>query len=263
MEKLRPYPHDLFDQKDPYLIDLPDGLQVMGTLRGHISPDLPLCLITHGDLGYGDDLMQYNAARALSAAGIASLRLSVYGSYKDNLRNSLDVTQKEYANDVTAAIDHLHGRGVTKLFGAGHSAGGLALLMASPKAELDGMVLWDPSHGLLWGKHEGLWDGEEIVGDLIVQRKGHAYVRSKRQVEFERNMGDTTHFAVGKQNLLVISAGKGDLTDYGRQYIDAASEPKQHVILQEAGHAFTEGETLQEVLDLTVGWFRLVQPDMP
>jgi dienelactone hydrolase len=248
--------HGLYDQKEPYLIDLPDNLQVMGTLRGRISPDLPLCLLTHGSLGYGDDLIQYNAARALSAAGIASLRLSVFGGAADNLRNRLEVTQQDYADDVTTVTDHLRNQGISKLFGAGHSAGGLALLMASPKVQLDAMVLWDPSHGLLWEKYKGLSDGEEIMGDLIVQRKGDAHVRSKRQVDFEHNMGDTTHCAANKQNLLIISAGQGELTDYGKQYIDAALEPKKHIILPEAGHCFTEGETLQELLGLTATWFR-------
>lgn len=247
-----------FSEQRPYSVDLPDGLQTTGVLRGPLSSDIPLCLMTHGDLGYGNGLVQYNTARTLSAAGIASLRLSVNGGPEDNLRNRFDVTQEVYAADVTAAADQLRNEGVGKLFGAGHSAGGLALLMASPKVEFDGLVLWDPSHGSSWGSHEGLEDGEEIIGDLVVQRKGNAYVRSLRQIESQTNMGDTTQLAIGKRALLIISAGKDadTLISYSQQYIDAASEPKSHIILKDTGHDLAGGEAIAEIGNLTAAWIK-------
>jgi hypothetical protein len=151
-------------------------------------------------------LLSYLAARYLFEKGISSLRLFMY-DFSPNTRNLLDCTLETHVEDFDAVIAELRNRGGKKIFGVGHSFGGITILRSDSK--LDGAVLWDPTHGLFWAEHPASDENfPEIIKDnIIIGTSGYAYIRSLRADEQKNKMGDTTKWAANKDYpLMIVSA---------------------------------------------------------
>lgn len=136
-------------EEETLYFELPDtdGLKIKGILRGKF--DKPLAVIMHGRPGAGNDLLPYLAARYLYEKGISSLRLFMY-DFLPKTRNLLDCTLETHVADFDVVIAELRRRQAEKIFGVGHSFGGLTILRSDSK--LNGAVLWDPTHGSVWAE---------------------------------------------------------------------------------------------------------------
>jgi hypothetical protein len=71
-------------------------------------------------------------------------------------------------------------------------------------------------------------------------------------------MGDTSNWTKGKgYPQLLISAGKGMLTDLGTKYIKAADPPKKQIIIGAARHGFDDSdEVMQQLFSATAKWLK-------
>ncbi|MEO6761223.1 MAG: alpha/beta hydrolase [Candidatus Saccharimonadales bacterium] len=238
-------------------IDLPGtkNLHIEGILRG--SYDHPLVIMMHGRPGGGNGLLQYLGARYLYEQGFASLRLSMY-SFEPNTRDLLDCKLQTHVDDFETVVDYVRQQGTKTVFGAGHSYGGLTILKS--KAQLDGAVLWDPSHGNYWTEHSEPDPEfpEKTVGDIVVGLAGHGYVVSSAMNQADFAMGDTTTWAAGKgYPLEIISAEKGELAQLGKRYIEVADEPKRQVVVGGAHHSFQDSdEVTMELFKQTADWLK-------
>lgn len=239
-------------------IDLPktDGLRIKGILRGSLKQ--PLVVMMHGRPDSGNSLLQYLGARYLYERGVASLRLFMYDT-KPKTRNLLDCTLQTHVGDFEIVVRYLQEHNVPKIFGVGHSYGGITILLS--KVKLDGAVLWDPSHGSYWGEMRGKrYENEfpeKTVEDIVIGLSGKGYIFPKIMDEQDNKLGDTSKLAAHKgYPLKLIAAGKGAMADLGKRYIDAADEPKQFVEIAEAGHSFYDSdEVMLRLFEETTSWF--------
>jgi dienelactone hydrolase len=238
-------------------IDLPNtnGLKIKGLLRGDYFQ--PLAIIVHGRPGSGNELLPFLYARYLYEHGIASLRLFMYDFTKDT-RNLIDCTLETYSSDFDVVVGSLRAKGVVRIFGVGHSYGGLTILKAS--AKLDAAVLWDPTHGLVFTQETENEDYGEFpeldFGDIIVVSTGYGYISSKKEKAYDMKLGDNTELASNKgYPLKIISAGKGVMTNYAKKYIEVADTPKEHVTIADARHQFDDSDdVITELFNESTAW---------
>ena len=238
-------------------VDLPgtERLKIKGLLRG--SYDQPLVVMMHGRGGQGNSLLEYRGARYLYEQGFASLRLFMYAG-EHGTRNIGDCTLDTHVANFDIVIEYLRSKGVQKLLATGHSYGGQTILIS--QAKLDGAVLWDPSHGSYWAEHpepEAEFP-EVILGDYVIGTSGKGYIFPKKMDEYDRKSGDTTELAAHKgYPLEIISAGAGGLSHLGKRYIEAADEPKKHVVIEGAHHQFEDSdEVILQLFKETADWFK-------
>ncbi len=243
--------------EETLLIDLPSagGLKIKGILRGEFTQ--PLIVMMHGRPGSGNELLQYLGARYLHEQGFASLRLFMY-DFEPNTRNLLDCTLQTHADDFDAVIDYLRGQKVPKVFAVGHSYGGLTILRS--KSKLDGAVLWDPTHGLVWHGDQS-WKKdllEEEYKKIIIMLSGYGCILPKAMREEDYAFGDNSSWATHKgYPLKLIAAGKGAMVDLGQKYIAAADESKQFIKIPDAHHQFEDSdEVVLRLFEETSGWFK-------
>lgn len=239
-------------------IDLPDtnGLKIKGILRGELTQ--PLVVMMHGRPSDGNHRLQYLGARYLYEHGFSSLRLFMY-DFEPNTRNLLNCTLQTHADDFDAVIRYVRNQAVPKVFGVGHSYGGITVLKA--KEKLDGAVLWEPTHGLIWHdeayqKEEAQTAPEKIIDDFNIGLAGPGYVEPHRMVKEDNELKDNSKWAARKSYpLKFIAAPGGVLKDYIKLYAEVADEPKAYVEISGAGHSFDESDDIMLQLFVeTVSW---------
>lgn len=239
--------------------DLPgtNALRIKSILRG--SLDKPVAVMMHSRPGSGNELLQYLGARYLHEFGISSVRLFMY-DFAPRTRNLLDCTLQTHADDFDEVVKQVRNSGAPKVFGIGHSYGGITVLKA--KSALDAAVLWDPTHGAFWSEHRGKEYEkdypEKVVGDYVIGLAGYAYVTSKQMEDLDYSMGDTSNWAAHKHYpLKIISAGNGAMIDLGKRYVDAAGEPKEQVVISGASHQFEDSDKIvSKLYEETVSWLK-------
>jgi dienelactone hydrolase len=174
----------------------------------------------------------------------------------------VDCTLPIHVKDFDAVVEYLRSKKVQQLFAIGHSYGGLTILQSASK--LDGAVLWDPTHGNVFHKSESLkWQKNsrlKIVGELRLYLDGWGYIEPKAIDDEQKIMGDTTSLAAHKgYPLKIIAAGKGIMTDLQQKYIKVADEPRELVIIDEAGHQFEDSdEVVLRLFQETGSWFKKI-----
>jgi hypothetical protein len=241
--------------EEELLFDLPDsgGLKIRGILRG--SLDMPLAIVMHGRGGGPNNTIYFLLARYLAERGIASLRLAMY-DHGENYRNLVDCTLQTHAHDFSVVVDELRERGVAKLFAVGHSYGGLTILMSD--RQLEGAVLWDPSHGGWWMDNpKDDVEGPELkIGGVIINTDGRGYIHGQIARDFDIKLGDTTSLASGKgYPLMAITGTESIIRDYVRRYIDAAEDPKELVVIDGATHQMNDSDfVIDQLLFATHRW---------
>ncbi len=241
-------------------VDLPDGHKIKGILRGNLKK--PLVVMMHGRPGSGNELLQFLGARHLHEKGFSVLRLFMY-DFEETARNLLGCTLQTHTEDFETVVNYLKKQNVPKIFAIGHSYGGLTILKS--KTKIDGAVLWDPTHGLIWHE-EGDWQQnfpEKIYDDIIVGIAGNGYIVPKTMNEQDMAMGDTTNLAAQKgYPLKIIAAGKGAMSHLGMRYFEVADEPKEFIEISEAHHQFEDSdEVMRQLFEETVQWFEGILND--
>ncbi len=235
--------------------DLPDSgdLHIEGILRGEACD--PLVVMMHGLGGKANATLQFLGARYLHERGFNTLRLNMYG-YGDGTRNLHDCLVQTHVEDFEVVADNLRSQGVERLFAIGHSVGGLTLLRS--KIELEGAVLWDPSHGNWWrAQNETSSPDVVYAAGSRIDLQGVGSIWSQgMQREFE-NMGDTTTLAKGKgYPMKIVSALDGELIETNRAYAEAADEPKELHEIKGATHNFDDSDRVMlELFEETADWF--------
>jgi hypothetical protein len=255
---MRELTYESIDEEILYF-DLPDsdGLKIKGILRGNFNE--PMTVIMHGKPGAGNELLPYLGARYLFEKGLSTLRLFMY-DFSPDTRNLLDCTLETHVEDFDVVLAELRKRGVKKIFGIGHSFGGITILRSDSK--LDGAVLWDPTHGSFWAEHPAPDENfpEIILDNIKIGTSGYGYVGSIRDDEQKRKMGDTSDWAANKDYpLMIISAGKGSMAHLGKRYIDVAAEPKKHIVIENASHHFEDSDdVILQLFEESTNWLNSI-----
>lgn len=230
-------------------IPTPDRKIIYGKLRGPLSQTL--VIFVHGLGGRMDQHIYYNGARFLEKHNISSFRFNLY-SWEDDARNLSDCTIETHSNDLDTVIGYFRKQGAKKIFVVGHSFGGPTILLSKNK-DYDGVILWDPSYA----EPLSFKDAEYI--DCLDMYKGRwefEILFNKEMVEEEKDLKDREEKAIQgiKVPIKVITAGNGFLKEGGKKYFELASDPKEHVVIEGAGHTFDEDRIEEKLFEETLSW---------
>lgn len=238
-----------------WVIDTPDGAKIYGvTVKTRSNPSKKAVLIVNG-LGCFYFYHPYSAAAAFFVDhGYDVIRFN-FCDAREKARNILECTLETFVADFHQVLDK-H-RGIYEgLYLAGHSYGGLIIMIANPKG-VAAASLWDPSYNMAdhsWA--DGLT--EELPGDRLLIRWGGAYVSSQKMWDDEkviskaycRSLSETAQFPIQ-----VIHAGRGLLHTYGESWHTYCPRPADYYLIENAGHFFEQLDSVPVLLDKCSAWY--------
>lgn len=229
----------------------PDGKVIYGKLRGPLSQTL--AIFVHGLGGRMDQHIYYNGARFLEKRNISSFRFNLY-SWEKDARNLSNCTIEMHSKDLDTVIDYFRKQGAKKIFVIGHSFGGPTILLSKNK-DYDGVILWDPSYA----EPLSFKDAKYIESlDMYKGKWEFEILFNKEMVEEAKTLKEREEKATQqiKVPIEIITAGNGFLIDGGKRYFELANEPKEHVILEGAGHGFDEDGIEEKLFNETLSWIK-------
>ena len=100
---------------------------IYGTLRGSLKN--PLLVFVHGFTGYKDEHIFFNGARFFEKKGFSTFRFDLYNWNKD-ARKLEECTLSLHGEDLDTVVKYLRKKGANKIFVAGHSFGGVTVLLS-------------------------------------------------------------------------------------------------------------------------------------
>lgn len=236
-----------------------DSKCIYGVLRlpkGKTIPsEKPLVVFIHGLTGHKNEHHFFNGVRFFEKRGWPTFRFDLYGDEKKS-RHLRYCTLETHAEDLDLVIDYFKNKGVKKIFVAGHSYGGLTILM-SKKQKYNAVALWDSSYepfGFL--KHAKRIKAEKYSG--YIKDWGIQFVLGEKMIKEAKKL-------TGKkcENLIkslrvpvkIIVAGKGDSIKDGQKYFKAANAPKEFMAIKNATHCFDEDGAEEKLFQETYNWF--------
>lgn len=110
-----------------------DGIRLNAELEkpDGVSGKCPLCIVIHGFTGHMDEEHILGTARAIRAAGIATLRVNMYG-HGNSGGTFQEHTLYKWLTNAMTVIDYARSLDfVTELYLCGHSQGGLLVILAA------------------------------------------------------------------------------------------------------------------------------------
>jgi len=229
-----------------------DGKKIYGILRGGF--DKPLLIFVHGFTGDMNKHLFFNAARFFEKKGFSTFRFNLY-DWRKGARKLNECTLSLHGKDLDTVVDYFRKKGVKKIFVAGHSFGGVTVLLSQGQG-FDAAILWDSS------------------GDKDVHLKAK-YVKEIGKYLFED--GWAVNFTIGKamyeENnkklvptelikkikvpIKVIIASAGEMTEEGKKLFNAAKKPKDIAAIEGATHNFDEDGAEEKLFEETYSWIKL------
>ncbi|PJA45715.1 hypothetical protein CO174_01710 [Candidatus Uhrbacteria bacterium CG_4_9_14_3_um_filter_50_9] len=226
--------------------------KIYAVRRGNFKK--PVAVLVHGLSCTMNEHCLFNGSHFLETHGFSTLRFNLY-DWHDDARKLHECDFTTYARDVETVVSYLRGKGVKKIFGVGHSFGGVSILYAKPNL-FDAISLWDASNyatlpkgfekkftRIFHGKHllRGNWDF--VMNPKLLT-----------QIETTDWKSLTSQFPTPTQ---VIVAGKGMLIKGGRQYFkNSSAVQKEFFVVKGAGHCFDEEGAEDQLFLATVKWFK-------
>lgn len=215
----------------------------------------PLVVFVHGLTGHKNEHHFFNGARFFERRGWPTFRFDLYGDEKYS-RHLQNCTLETHAKDLDTVIDYFKNKGVKKIFVAGHSYGGLTILM-SKERKYNAVALWDASYNpFRFFKHMKRinikkfagyiedWGVQFIIGEAMMKEAKRLTVRKCDNLIQEIGVP-----------VKIIVAGKGVLVSGGRKYFKAANMPKAFATIKAATHCFDEDGAEERLFQETHKWF--------
>ncbi|MFB6266003.1 MAG: alpha/beta hydrolase [Candidatus Nanohaloarchaea archaeon] len=211
-------------------------------------------LILHGFTGdhIGAKYQFVDLAREIRRNGFNAFRFDYAGSGNsegDFSDQNLETTVRDAVN----AVEHLESDGVDtgSLGVVGHSKGGSTAILLSEERGVDALTTWSTvsDYGDLWpdelGEHA---DTEEVV--LYGFR--YPFDNAVEPLDYDfpglvSGLDIPTFFVHGERDEDVPPR-------HSRELYDAASEPKELLLLENSDHVFTDPSERRELVDKTAEW---------
>ena len=233
-----------------FTIPIPDSdlkiyAKQYGALEGTVA------VFVHGLSGHMEEHLFYNGARYFYEHGIASLRFNLY-DWHDDARKLIDCTLRTHADDLNTVLGYLNDQNTASVSAIGHSYGGPTILLANQEM-LDTIVLWDPSHGDVFGDDENEVTFVPALNAYHVNW-GTSFLIGTKMREMEKELPWNSLTEKITAPLQVISAGRGELIEQGKRYAELASGPREHITLDGASHNFDEEGVAEMLYSKSVDW---------
>lgn len=235
----------------PAVISTHDGKKIYGILRG--SLDKPLLVFIHGFTGDMNQHLFFNGARFFEKKGISAFRFNLY-SWREGARKLNDSPLSLLGKDLDTVISYFREKGVKKIFVAGHSFGGVTVLL-SQKQDFDAAILWDSS-----GDKDVHLKAKYVKAiDKYLLQEGWAEdftIGKEMYEENNKKLAPTKLIAKIKAPIKIIIAGAGEMIEDGNELFYAANEPKDKATIEGATHNFDEDGTEEKLFEETYKWIK-------
>ena len=221
---------------------------IYGTLRGSLKN--PLLVFVHGFTGYKDEHIFFNGARFFEKKGFSTFRFDLYNWNKD-ARKLEECTLSLHGEDLDTVVKYLRKKGANKIFVAGHSFGGVTVLL-SKKKEFQAAVLWDSA-----GDRDVRLNAKYIkeLGKYYFEEGAYGFTISKAMYEENnKKLKPSKLIRLMPMPIKIIVAGAGIMVEEGKKLYQNANEPKDFVIIPNAAHTFDEEGTEEKLFQGTYNW---------
>lgn len=231
------------------IIDTPDGHKIYGFLSTPKEKPDKLVIFVHGFTGNCNEHIFFNGAKYLRGEGIANFRFDLYNWQKGG-RTFTDCDIQTHVDDLKTVVEYFKNK-FKKIYLIGHSLGGIVVLQAG--LDVDGIVLWDPSHAASFIGEDD-YEYNEGLGAYLL-KWGVVFVVGKKMHDDKLQYTAPEILMAGiKCPIKIICAGNGVLKEGGKNYYSLAKEPKELVIIEGAGHTFDEDGVEEKLFAETAEW---------
>ena len=217
----------------------------------------PLVIVIHGFTGHSEERHILEVCRAVHEAGMASLRVDMYGHGKSDGK-FFDHTLFKWMTNALTVIDYAKGLDfVTDLYLCGHSQGGLMVMLAAGLKHdvIKGLIPLSPA----WRIPERARKGEVLgssfdpdhVPEEIVRASGWNlngnYIRVAQTIHVEEFIDRYT-------GQVLIVHGDGDESVPFQDGVDAAARYQHCDFIRIAGDTHCYDYHLDQVVDAVRSW---------
>lgn len=239
-------------QEEHFTLPTSDGKTIYGILTRSPKPMNKVIILAHGLTGSMHEHIHIKAREFFANHGYDVVRFDFYGAAKD-ARVLHETTLQDHAADINTVCDHFR-PSYKKLFCAGHSYGGLSLLIANPEATA--FSFWDSTFipfDLHWKnrtKLEGTpyYKAEWGVAILI----GEAMYEEARSLTRDTVHNYTHKIKAPSQ---VVLAGDNIENEPREELYTTLICEKSLEDIEGADHRFLTNNTLDTLLTKTLAWF--------
>lgn len=236
------------------VIPTPDGKRIYATLGLPRRRTDKLVLFVHGLAGCDIWPTILLGSWYMRRHGLAYCRINLY-DWRPGARTLRTSDFTTHARDTETVVRFLKRRGFHKVFGVGHSFGGLTLLRTD-SSEFEAMSLWDVSSFISYPPKK--WIRTDTTSGARYLIGGSELLLSRR---FERAMlefPNELELIAGVKCPLQICHAEGkraQLAASSRRYFRHAQKPKELVAIPGAGHSFAEEGVAELLFARTLRWF--------
>ena len=225
---------------------------IYGRLRGPLTK--PLIIFVHGLTGHMDEHIFYNGARYFEKHNFSSFRFNLYQNDKD-ARKLDQCNLKTHVHDLNLVVKYFLEKEVKKIFVVGHSYGGPTILLSNNE-NYQAIVLWDPSYN-----PKRVFTKAKYVKELnkYILKWSYGFVIGKKMFVEAKKISEKESEQIIKnvfKPIKIICAGKEKRVALAKKYYSAANQPKDFVVIKNAGHCFNENGTEDELFKQTLSWFK-------
>ena len=249
--------------EDVFSVPMGDGYSLHGRINYADEETDKAVIFCHGLTGHMYEHPYMTARVFFAARGYDVIRFNFYGDESD-ARPITDCTVALHAEDLLRLLTHFVPK-YRNLYVAGHSYGGLAILMANPP-QVSAVSLWDGTF-IPFAEDESFsapWFYNKELGEYMVNWPPIARVVGNKFYDETRSFTTPrmTQWAADfyKPAQVLAAGGFTENMPYQAKLFDElASKEKEFTPIAGAGHGFNEGVAVFDLLENTHRWFERFQ----
>lgn len=245
-------------KEEAFSIPTGDGFTIYGRINRAEQASGKAAVFCHGLTCSMNDHHLQAAKRYFAAHGYDAILFNFYGG-EDDARRVEGCSVAVHVADLNLILEHFAPL-YEKIFVAGHSYGGLTVLSANP-SRAAAVSLWDatfvPSDKDPWAQ---FWVHDKTLDTCIANWPPLRIILGKKV--YEEKMAVFTRD--GLENIAqaftrpaqVLAAGGFEMNlGHQRALYDSVRSEKAFYAVPGAGHMFSEGDTVFDLLETTYQWF--------
>lgn len=246
-------------QEETFALPLEDGHRLYGRIDYAAKPTGKAVIFAHGLTGNMYE-HQYMLARTFfTEHGYDVIRFNFYGEEADS-RRITDSSVAQHAKDLDRLLQHFSTQ-YDSLCVAGHSFGGLALLMSN-SPHIAAASMWDGTF-IPFAEDERFskcWSYNESLGEYAVNWAPVTKVVGKKfydetQTFTTERMKQWAKAFTRPVQVVAAGAYEENLPYQKKLFKTLSSEKKEYTKISGASHGFNEGNTVFELIEGTYKFF--------